>query len=459
MSTRALRIGLLMHSLNPRGGVVHTLELADALVARGHAVTVFAAAQPGQSLFRPTLAEVSIAPLPTVPQGLVPMVGARMAALADHLRQWPELAHFDVLHSQDSITANALATLQDEGRIPGFVRTVHHLDHFDEPQLSTWQTRGVRSATQVYCVSALWQAVLARDWSVAAERVPNGVNLLRYTPHVDAEQAQRDAAVLRQLGVQAQGPVWLAVGGVEARKNTVRLLQAFTQVAQALASQGAPAPQLVIAGGASLLEHDAYAREFNALLQAHEMAPGQRLAQRVRLTGTLPDAALPALYRRASALAMVSLREGFGLAVLEALACGTPAIASRIAPFTEHLHVDEVLWADPIDADDIARALWRSLDPAHTIPVLRTARQVCERMSWAASAERHESLYRLACAFASSASASASASLPWPLMHEPAKAPGPAASACGKAPQLPAHACVHRTPPVTPHTTERPHHA
>jgi glycosyltransferase-like protein len=313
---------------------------------------------------------------------------------------------------------------------------VHHLDHFDEPQLSTWQTRGVRSATQVYCVSALWQAVLARDWSVAAERVPNGVNLLRYTPHVDAEQAQRDAALLRQMGVQAQGPVWLAVGGVEARKNTVRLLQAFTQVVHALASQGAPAPQLVIAGGASLLDHDTEARAFNALLQAHDMAPGQRLAQRVCLTGTLPDAALPALYRRASALAMVSLREGFGLAVLEALACGTPAIASRIAPFTEHLQASEVLWADPLDVDDIARALWRSLDPAYTVPVLRTARQVCERMSWAASAERHEALYRLASTSASTSGPS-SARRPSPLTH----------------------AAVHCAPLATTHTPEHPHHA
>ena len=60
VNTRPLRIALLMHSLNPRGGVVHTLELADALVQLGHDVTVIAAGRPGQKLFRPTLARLSV---------------------------------------------------------------------------------------------------------------------------------------------------------------------------------------------------------------------------------------------------------------------------------------------------------------------------------------------------------------------------------------------------------------
>jgi glycosyltransferase involved in cell wall biosynthesis len=90
---------------------------------------------------------------------------------------------------------------------------------------------------------------------------------------------------------------------------------------------------------------------------------------------------------------MPSLREGFGLVVLEALACGTPAIASRRAPFTEHLGEHDVLWTDPLDVADIARALLASLQPEHTAPVLARARQVCERLSWQSSAARHESLY------------------------------------------------------------------
>lgn len=389
-----LRIGLLMHSLNPRGGVVHTLELADALVARGHDVTVFAAASPGQRLFRACEARLSIATLGPLPAELVPMVGARMDAMADHLRHLPDLRGFDVLHSQDSITANALATLQAERTIGGFVRTVHHLDVFDHLLLKAWQRRGVQAADTLFCVSKMWQDVLARDWGLHAHLVGNGVNLRRFTTARDAAQAQSDQVWLQQIGVQTQGPVWLAVGGIEARKNTTRLLQAFAQ-----ARQQCPQAQLVIAGGASLLDHDAETQAFQSVRNANGMADGQPHADRLLLTGPLPEGALPALYRRATALAMPSLREGFGLVVLEALACGTPAIASRRPPFTEHLGEHDVLWTDPLDVADIARALLASLQTQHTAPILARARHVCERLSWQRSAASHESLYlqHLAC--------------------------------------------------------------
>lgn len=388
--TPSLRIGLLMHSLNPRGGVVHTLELADALSERGHDVTVFAPAATGQTLFRQTRARLSIAAMPGGHTGaLVPMVAARMAAVVRHLQDLPELPDFDVLHSQDSITANALASVHEQGLIKGFVRTVHHLDHFDDAQLSAWQARGVQAASELLCVSALWQGTLAREWGRLAQVVPNGVNLQRYRPVVDLAQTRLDQALLADLGVQAHGPLWLSVGGIESRKNTVRLLQAFVQARQQVAHA-----QLVIAGGASLLDHDAHAQAFAQILAAHGMGPGQPDAHAVRVTGPLPDDALPALYRRASAVAMPSVSEGFGLVALEALACGTPAIVSRIAPFTEHLAAHEVLWADPHDVDDISAALLRSLSPDETRVVLASAPDVCRRLSWAASAHRHELIYR-----------------------------------------------------------------
>ncbi len=387
MSTAShpLRIGLLMHSLNPRGGVVHTLELADALCERGHEVTVFAAATRGQTLFRTTQASLSVAPLAPHEPGLAPMVAARRDALVAHLQSLPTLADFDVLHSQDGITANALATLQDQGSIQGFVRTVHHLDDFADPTLRDWQARGVRTASQVLCVSPSWQAALQHDWGIDAQVVHNGVNPQRFTPHASSG----DAATLQGLGVQGDGPVWLSVGGVEARKNTTRLLLAFAQV-QAMRQAWQAPGQLVIAGGASLLDHDAYGQAFKVALAA--LAPD--VQARVLVTGPLPDVALPALYRRATALAMPSLMEGFGLVALEALACGTPAIVSRISPFVDHFAPHEVLWADPSSTTSIAQALNDSLAPATRQPIVQAAPEVCARFSWAQSAARHESIYR-----------------------------------------------------------------
>src|SRR5690606_33154596 len=115
----------------------------------------------------------------------------------------------------------------------------------------------------------------------------------------------------------------------------VRLLHAFAR-----ARAQCPQAQLVITGGASLLDHDAEVQSFLSALQAYGLGPdehGHLGTPPVVVTGPLPDETLPALYRRADVLAMPSVKEGFGLAVLEALACGTPAIASRIPPFTEHL--------------------------------------------------------------------------------------------------------------------------
>ena len=155
---RPLKIALLTHSVNPRGGVVHTLELGRALHAQGHQVTLFAPAVPGQTFFRATPCNVSFAPITHTPKNVVDMVSSRIDAYVSHLRGVLRHESFDIIHAQDSISGNALANSCDEGLIDRFARTVHHLDHFDNPQLMAWQERAFRSANEVLCVSELWKA-------------------------------------------------------------------------------------------------------------------------------------------------------------------------------------------------------------------------------------------------------------------------------------------------------------
>src|SRR6202000_1571852 len=81
MNTGTLRIGLLTHSVNPRGGVVHTLELASALSAQGHDVTVFAPATNGEMLFRTPHCRGGYAPVFGSKAGTVALVDARIRAL------------------------------------------------------------------------------------------------------------------------------------------------------------------------------------------------------------------------------------------------------------------------------------------------------------------------------------------------------------------------------------------
>jgi glycosyltransferase involved in cell wall biosynthesis len=210
--------------------------------------------------------------------------------------------------------------------------------------------------------------------------VSNGVDLERYTPCADPD----DTGIASRHGINAGAPVVLSVGGIEARKNTRRLLQALLHLRQRLSRA-----QLVVAGGASLLDHSAEATAFRAEAAVSGLVIGR--GEAIVLTGPLPDADMPALYRIADVLAMPSLLEGFGLAALEALACGTPAVVSRIAPFTEHFSDGDVQWADPLEGTSIADALQRAVAQRR----LREPPTVCRRFAWTHSAERHEALYRV----------------------------------------------------------------
>lgn len=381
----ALRIALLTHSVRARGGVVHTLELAEALVARGHRVTVIASAEPGETLFRPVGCEVALIRLPELVGDLVSQVRQRIETLALALPERLASGGFDVLHAQDSLSGNALATLREHGRLSApWLRTVHHLDTFPQPVLNRWQARAWQQADGVACVSDAWQQHLQSAYGCHAERMFNGVNLSRFHP---AHRAS-DEALLDGLGLRrGAGPVCLLVGGVEERKNTVRVLHAFAQL-----QRQDPAwwhAQLVIAGGASMLDHREARTAWSQALQALGLREGP--GEAVLRTGPLPDPVMPALMRRATLLAMPSLVEGFGLAALEALACGTPVLVSRRPPFTEHLAgCDAVAWCDPEDVGDIADGLAR----AAALPRAVDVPQVCQRHSWSHSAALHDTWYR-----------------------------------------------------------------
>ena len=85
--------------------------------------------------------------------------------------------------------------------------------------------------------------------------------------------------------------------------------------------------------------------------------------------------------------------EGFGLAVIEAMASGTPVVVSRIAPFTEYLADADAFWATPTDTDTIAAALEASLDPDRRAPLVERGQRVAARFDWASSARTHLARY------------------------------------------------------------------
>jgi glycosyltransferase involved in cell wall biosynthesis len=143
---------------------------------------------------------------------------------------------------------------------------------------------------------------------------------------------------------------------VQPRKNLVRLIEAFASLDERRTTNGCgPSPtvhrppplQLVIAGKRGWLT-DAIER------RAVELG----VADRVRFTGYVADDDLPALLSGALAFVFPSLYEGFGMPVLEAMACGTPVLASATSSLPE-VAGDAALLVDPNDTGAIAAGLAR----------------------------------------------------------------------------------------------------
>ncbi|WP_077000656.1 MSMEG_0565 family glycosyltransferase [Variovorax sp. KK3] len=387
----APHVGLLMHSVLPRGGVVHALELGLALARLGIRVTVMAPLEPGQSLFRSLPEGLPIRFMPlrmATPRStaLADQVGERIDALARALPAAIEASGVDVLHAQDSLNGAALARIGPD--LP-WLRTVHHLDRFDDPRLAAWQDQAWRSARVVCCVSDGWLRRLQTEPDAPPVlRVFNGVDLSRFSPAASPS----DDAALAPLVAEGldDAPLVLAVGGVEARKNSAMLLRAFARLRREV--PGAARARLIVVGGASLLQHGAEQQRWQRALHEEGLVEGP--GQPVWRTGAVHDDAVPALMRRARLLAMPSLNEGFGLVAIEALACGTPVLVSRRAPFTEHLGGAEgVCWCDPEDVASVAVGLAR----AWARPRLDHSPAVCHAHSWQRSAQAHAAIYERIC--------------------------------------------------------------
>lgn len=372
---RPLRIAMLTHSTNPRGGVVHAMALCEALAGLGHAPVLFAPDARGTGFFRtPKCPAVPFKVAPAAP-GMTAMVEQRIADYVSHFEA-TGTERFDLFHAHDGISGNALATLKARGRIPAFVRTVHHVDAFADARLLDLQARSIRAADGWLAVSRVWQDQLADGFGIAADLSGNGVDGRRFSPRMDGSEEGLRA----RLGLGA-GPIFLSIGGIEARKNTVRMLEAFLQLRHMR-----PDAQLVIAGGASVLDHGAYQGAFRRLLERAGTGG-------VHVTGPLADADMPALYRLAHALLFASVKEGFGLCVLEALASGVPVIVSALAPFTEYLGERDALWCDPARPASIADAMALSLQPAARTRLAALGPQIAARHGWTEVARAHLPLY------------------------------------------------------------------
>jgi glycosyltransferase involved in cell wall biosynthesis len=245
---------------------------------------------------------------------------------------------------------------------------VHDLRPISHPERSlqsvyfrSWVPPLLRAARHVLTNSQFTAGEIQRCTGLPADRItviPLGYDAQHFTPG----DAQRSIA---------QQPYLLHVGQAYPHKNTRRLIQAFAKVAPAY-----PELRLVLAGK----PHPTETPQLKAL--AVELG----LQHRVKFRAYVPYAELPNLYRGALAFLYPSLWEGFGLPVLEAMACGTPVITS-VGSGTEEVAGEAALLVDPAHTDALSQALRRLLDqPSLQEQCRRQGLERAAQFSWAGTA-------------------------------------------------------------------------
>jgi glycosyltransferase involved in cell wall biosynthesis len=224
------------------------------------------------------------------------------------------------------------------------VVTIHDLFAAVEPgwfaprigwQLRTTQRRAAHAAAAAIAVSECTRGDLVERYRVPPERIRvvyNGLDHARFHPRVvDSE------AVARRFGLRH--PFILCAGSLMPWRNAARLLRAASRLKYGLLFVG----------------RDIWGTDPTARLAA------ERGWDWARFAGYVPDEELPELYAAAHVFAYPSLYEGFGIPPIEAMACGTPVVASTAGALPEVLG-DAALLVDPYDEDALAEALQAAVE-------------------------------------------------------------------------------------------------
>jgi glycosyltransferase-like protein len=379
---RSLRIAMLTYSLRPRGGVVHALEVSEALVRRGHEVCLFALGRPGEEFFRKPMVAEQIVRFTPPEAPFDERIMAMLAAYRDGLAAPLSRGGFDVVHSQDCLSANAALELRERGLIDHVIRTVHHIDDFISPSLIECQDRSILGPDALLCVSDPWVERLRAEYGVAANVVRNGVDTRRFRPARDDDERGN---ARKAFGLGEHFTV-MTIGGIEPRKGTLTLLEGFARLRRLAPELDA---RLVVAGGATLFDYRSEVDRFHA--RVDELGLGEA----VRVLGTLEEGEIESLYRAADVFAFPSTKEGFGLAALEALASGLPVVASDLDALTTFLEHGHSAMLVPVGDHEALGAALADVgrDPA-AVQILRAnGLHVAADYTWDRAAAAHEDAY------------------------------------------------------------------
>ena len=300
--------------------------------------------------------------------------------------EWPPAewlaGRIDVVHAQSPLLIPARAAAQ--------VVTIHDLDYLLHPDRAEGEMRRDFPALAASHARRADHIIVSSHYAAGEVTARLGIERERVSvcspgaPEWAAAVAEERSSQSTSTSVGTQGataPI-LFLGTLEPRKNIAGLLEAYGR----LRSRRPDAPPLVLAGKA----RDSVAENLSRLQQAP-------LAGHVELRGYVTDTERQQLYRRAAMLVLPSLEEGFGLPVLEAMACGVPVVVSNRGSLPE-VAGDAASPMDPGDPNALAAAMEQLLDPQTARLAAERGRRRAQHYSWAACAATASAAYRAAVA-------------------------------------------------------------
>ena len=269
------------------------------------------------------------------------------------------------------------------------VVTVHDVIQLVMPQYA-WRkvsrlyfdlvSTSARRARAIITVSERSKQDIVRKLGVPAERIFVIGNAVDESFH-PVRDAWSLAAVRERYGIGQRFILYF--GGFDLRKNVPRIIQAYARLPQSLRAEH----QLVIAGRYANLGHPLFP---DPRVEVERLG----LEQSVVFTGQIREQDKAPLYSAATVFAFPSLYEGFGIPVLEAMACGTPVLTSNQSALPE-VAGDAALLVDPYDVDAIAHGLQALLeDPRRQGELAERGLARARQFTWRQVADQTLNVYR-----------------------------------------------------------------
>jgi glycosyltransferase involved in cell wall biosynthesis len=351
-------------------------ELIPQAVERGHRLSLVVDALTAEGTTFPQGAEPVVVPTREQPTRAAAADSARSPAdllrlgrAAARLR--PDVLFFPAVYSYYPVPTRRPMVITFHDAIaeehPGLI-----FPHWRSRLLWRLKTRlALAQASRILTVSESARRQVAGAFGLREENIA----VTHEGPGADFHPPEDPAAGLaarRELGLPEEGPLLVYLGGLSPHKNLDGLLRAFARLP--------PGAHLALVGDHS---GDAF---FSCYQELRGLVEELDLEGQVTFTGFVPNAQLATLLGGATALVLPSFSEGFGLPVVEAMACGLPVAASRAGSLPEVVGEAGLLF-DPHSIDDMAATLKRLLEDDALCADLRTrGLERARSLSWATAA-------------------------------------------------------------------------